>query len=169
MCAEKPLVVGVDGSEGSARALRWAVHEARQRHIAVRAVMVWLRHAVLAGPAPLLMNPDLAPHHVHEQHRRELSRVVHECVGEHLPPGLRMELTEGHTVGVLSNLSAEAAMLVLGDGRHHHGINPSMGHTVSECLRHARCPVVIVPHGMEFDDEQDQQSAPMPDHDPVLG
>ncbi|MCX2729384.1 universal stress protein [Saccharopolyspora sp. NFXS83] len=170
MCAEKPLVVGVHGSESSARALRWAVREARQRHREVRAVMVWSRHAVLSGPGPLLMNPELAPHHMHEQYRRELSKAVHACVGEQLPPGLRTELLEGQTVEVLSELSAEAAMLVLGDGRHHRGINPTMGHIAGGCLRRARCPVVIVPHDVELaPDEQDRAWGPAPDHDSVLG
>ncbi|GAB2668979.1 universal stress protein [Saccharopolyspora gloriosae] len=170
MCADNSLVVGIHGSESSARALRWAVREARQRHRAVRAVMVWSRHAVLSGPGPLLMNPELAPHHLHEQYRRELSRTVHACVGDQLPPGLRMELMEGRTVDVLSALSAEAAMLVLGGGHHHRGINPTTGHVVGGCLRHARCPVVIVPHDVEFaPDEQERASGPASTHDPVLG
>ena len=35
------IVVGVDGSESSLDALRWAVDEGRRRHWAVKAILAW--------------------------------------------------------------------------------------------------------------------------------
>ena len=37
----REVVVGVDGSDGSGRALAWALREARLRRVGVRAVTVW--------------------------------------------------------------------------------------------------------------------------------
>ena len=39
--AHDRIIVGVDGSAGSERALRWAVEEGRFRGAEVRAVMAW--------------------------------------------------------------------------------------------------------------------------------
>jgi len=39
--ANQPLVVGIDGSETSTRALRWAAREAQSRSTALRVVHAW--------------------------------------------------------------------------------------------------------------------------------
>ncbi|WP_461154317.1 universal stress protein [Saccharopolyspora tripterygii] len=149
MTGHKEFVVGVDGSEAGSRALRWALHEARARGASVAAVMVWQRHAVLGGPAPLTMNPRLAPHHVREQHRQELMRVVDECAaGEHLPE-LQVELREGRPAEALTERSASALMLVLGNRGHGRIAEAVLGSTALRCIHSARCPVLIIPGGVD--------------------
>ena len=46
------IVVGIDGSPASAKALRWAAEEARLRGATVRAVYAWssVREAAAASP-----------------------------------------------------------------------------------------------------------------------
>lgn len=41
MSTRQPIAVGVDGSEGGGRALRWAVAEAAQLGVGVQAIIVW--------------------------------------------------------------------------------------------------------------------------------
>lgn len=43
------IVVGIDGSDGSMAALRWALHEARLRSAAVHGVLGWTYHASWDG------------------------------------------------------------------------------------------------------------------------
>lgn len=167
MTGDKQFVVGVDGSEASNHALRWALREAKARAASVIAIMVWHSHAVMSGPAPLTMNPRLAPHHVREQHRRELMRIVDESSkGEPLPE-LQVELREGRPAEVLSERSASALMLVLGDQGHNHVAEAVLGSTALRCIHVARCPVLIVPAGIDVG----STSAGVGNraHDPVLG
>ncbi|MER7010262.1 universal stress protein [Saccharopolyspora sp. NPDC000359] len=148
MTGGQPIVVGVDGSAASARALRWALEEGRRRAVAVYALGVWESHAVTAGPAPLLMRPGLAPHHVREQHWQELNRLVRECVGAASSPEVHAELVEGDAAEVLADRSAHAALLVLGDNGRGRVAEAVLGSTVLRCIHRARCPVVVVPAGV---------------------
>ncbi|WP_344682666.1 universal stress protein [Saccharopolyspora taberi] len=144
-----PLVVGIDGSDASSRALRWALAEARRRSVPVRVVMVWESHAVMSGPAPLLLHPELAPYEIRQKHREELMRVVRESLAGEAEPEVQAELVEGHAAEVLVRKAADAAMLVLGSSGHGR-FTGALGSTALRCAHKARCPVVIVPAGMEI-------------------
>jgi nucleotide-binding universal stress UspA family protein len=50
------IVVGVDGSEGSRRALRWAVTEARRANAAVEAITAWYE-CVRLSACPVVIIP----------------------------------------------------------------------------------------------------------------
>ncbi|SDZ17485.1 Nucleotide-binding universal stress protein, UspA family [Saccharopolyspora shandongensis] len=163
-----PLVVGIDGSQASIRALRWALREARVRAASVYAIMVWQSHAVLAGPGPLTMHPELAPHHAREQRWRDLTSIVRTCLGGESAPEVHAELLEGHPAEVLADRSMKAAMLVLGDQRHGRVADVVLGSTALRCIHKARCPVLIVPTGMDIGDI-DEEAAENPGLDPVLG
>ncbi|KAA5825488.1 universal stress protein [Saccharopolyspora hirsuta] len=165
MTSRQPLVVGVDGSAASARALRWALVEGRRRGVPVFALEVWESHAVTAGPGPLLMYPNLAPHHVREQHWQNLTRLVHECMGAASSPEVHAELVEGDAAAVLADRSAHAAMLVLGDRGRGRVADAVLGSTALRCIHRARCPVLVVPAGVEPEAESGGAHA----IDPVLG
>ncbi|WP_158628624.1 universal stress protein [Saccharopolyspora rhizosphaerae] len=161
MAGNERIVVGVDGSEASRRALRWALREARVRGASVAAVMVWHSQAVLAGPAPLLMNPRLAPHHVREQRWQELTRVVTECSAGLAATDVSAELVEGHADEVLIEKSKDAAMLVLGDHGRGKVADAVLGNTALRCVEHAKCPVLIIPSGVnDAAGAEDAQGAP---------
>ncbi|RRO14091.1 universal stress protein [Saccharopolyspora rhizosphaerae] len=167
MTESRLFVVGVDGSEASQRALQWALREARERGAPVAAIMVWQSHAVLSGPAPLMMNPRLAPHEVRDQHWQELTRVVSECLAGASTPQLQEELVEGHPDEVLAAKSVHAAMLVLGDRGRGRVADAVLGSTALRCIHHARCPVLIIPSGFDLG-----EVGPETAHeagDPVLG
>ena len=163
-----PLVVGIDGSDASARALRWALAEALHRAAPVVAIMVWESHAVLAGPAPLLMHPELAPREVHQRHQQDLDRVVSACLAGTTNPDVQVELVEGDTVDTLVDRSAEAAMLVLGD-RGRSRVTEVLGGTALHCVHKARCPVLIVPSGMDLGRRATATDVHPVTRDPILG
>ncbi|MBQ0924940.1 universal stress protein [Saccharopolyspora endophytica] len=165
--ASKLFVVGVDGSEASRRALKWALAEARVRGGSVSAVMVWQSRSVLAGPAPLMMNPRLAPHEVRDQHWKELKRIVAECLAGASTPELQESLVEGHPEEVLAEKAAGAAMLVLGD--RGHGGHARLGSTTLRCIHNARCPVLIIPAGFEIGKFGPDTARASEVVDPVLG
>lgn len=168
MAGDEPLVVGIDGSEASVRALRWALREARSRAVPVHAIMVWRSRAVLAGPGPLIMHPELALHLAREQHWRDLTRIVTACVEGESEQEVRAELLEGHPAEVLVDRSTNAAMLVLGGRGHGRVADAVLGSTALRCIHEARCPVLIIPTGLGVG-EASAGADENPAIDPVLG
>lgn len=120
------IVVGVDGSDGSRRALQWALREAQLRRCPVQVVTAWTEQRSMA---------DEGQRHVVDGAQREL-----RTSGE-----ISRELVHGAAVDVLIQASKQAALLVVGSHRVtslRHAGRPS----VSEgCARLAECPCVVVP------------------------
>jgi nucleotide-binding universal stress UspA family protein len=140
--SENLIVVGVDGSEGGRRALRWALREASQRSSAVEAVTAWLWDDIDAVP----IRPS-NPQDARERAARMLDREVEQALAEWVttPPTIAREVVEGRPVKVLVDAATDADLLVLGShghGRLHH---VALGSVSESCIREATCPVVVVP------------------------
>ncbi|RCW44458.1 nucleotide-binding universal stress UspA family protein [Halopolyspora algeriensis] len=160
MPGEEPIVVGVDGSDASMRALRWGLQEARRWSSPVHVVAAWESHAVLGGPAPVLRQPERAPHRLHEEYRQKLIRTVRTCTADlPSPPDLHVELVEGHAAEVLVQHSAHAAMLVLGDHGRGRASEAMLGRTALRCIHKAQCPVLILPAGMGMDTTAEERGS----------
>jgi nucleotide-binding universal stress UspA family protein len=138
------IVVGIDGSEGAARALRFAAGEASLRGTDLRIVAVW------NVPAAYYASEAMAPIPVEQfetAKRSAAERQVDECLAAY--PDLERHLTvvEGTPSQVLVEQSERADMLVVGS-RGLGGFRGLMlGSVGQQCAHHASCPVVIVPHG----------------------
>ncbi len=119
------IVVGVDGSEPSQDALRWAARQAELTGSAVEAVMAWDRPKI-----------DLA--------RRELADTVEKAVGAEQAAAISTVVEYGTPAGVLLQAAEDASLLVVGS-RGQGGFNRmllgSVGH---QCTLYAHCPVVVV-------------------------
>lgn len=139
---EGTIVVGIDGSKASERALGWATEQAQIEHRSLTLV-----HG--AGPANLgwSVAPGVSMGDLTEVVRtagRALLDRAEEIVAE-LAPGVEtrtvLEMVEPRTL--LIGLSESAALMVVGS----HGRGPIAGMllgSVSQALtRHASCPVVI--------------------------
>ena len=141
MIRNELIVVGVDGSEGSRLALRWAVAEAHRTGGAVEAVTAWYWDGV-EGDMLAATNPRTQEAHAERISARDVNAVVAEF-GSAIP--VAREVVEGVPVRVLIEASRHARMLVLGShghGRLHHAV---LGSVSEECVRQAKCPVVILP------------------------
>ena len=134
------IVVGVDGSDGGVRALRWALQQARVRGGAVRAVMTYdwtgTEAAYLAG-----LGAD------GERVRAEalLDGIVDDVRREYAEVPVSSEVLLGQAGHKLAEAAKAADLLVVGSHGHsrlHHAV---MGSVSEACVRHATCPVVIVP------------------------
>jgi nucleotide-binding universal stress UspA family protein len=135
------LVVGVDGSDGGHRALRWAVREATARGGSVQAVLAWRWDGIETLP-PMAPNPadqrDIAARIL----AREVGRLPDE---EQAGVTIATEVVQGPAAEVLTTAARGADLLVLGShghGRIHHTV---LGSVSEECARKATCPVVVVP------------------------
>lgn len=137
------IVVGVDGSEASTRALRWAVEEARLRDAHVLAVHVWLYPLVGTGSSGVPPG--------YEELRRDANAMLQaavEAVAD-TASGVAIErrVVEGIPADELIAAADNAEMLVLGSRGLGGFAGLLLGSVGQQCTHHARCPVVIVPHG----------------------
>jgi nucleotide-binding universal stress UspA family protein len=141
MTTSELIVVGVDGSQGSRMALRWAVAEAHRSGGAVEAVTAWYWEGA-DGAMLAVTNPREQKQHADRISAAQVDAVIAEF-GSGTP--IAREVVEGVPVRVLIEASQHARMLVLGSHGHsrlHHAV---LGSVSDECARQARCPVVIIP------------------------
>ncbi len=146
------IVVGVDGSECSHSALRFALEEARTRKAKLRVVVVW--HVPLAAYGAGWAPP---PPHLSEDADAAAKEVLAEALRIAKEDGGRVEIEpiarEGQPANVLVEESRAAELLVVGS-RGRGGFRELMLGSVShQCALHARCPVAIVRAGREFASE----------------
>jgi nucleotide-binding universal stress UspA family protein len=130
------IVVGVDGSPESARALVWAAAEARTKSAVLEIVHVDVfRHQVMDLFGPEVLRSEQA--------------ILEEAVtrARSLEPSIVVEakLCEPPAGEALVEVSEDAEMLVVGSSGAGGFKHLALGSVSAECARHARCPVVIVP------------------------
>jgi nucleotide-binding universal stress UspA family protein len=136
------LVVGVDGSEGSRLALRWALKEAQYRGVAVKAVASW--HWQGFDESLLeTSGPQTARDHTRAMLDDIVDAVLAEGTGT--PPTISREVVEGYPAEVLVQAAADADLLVIGSHGHSRLRHATLGSVGEACMQHATCPVVVVP------------------------
>ena len=137
------IVVGIDGSEGSLLALRWAAREARLRGARLRVLTAWHTSAVSSIPAFGVGEPT---DEVLAELRRGLDQtLVDEGVGGDAGPEVVAEVVAGHPAGALVEAADGADLIVVG-ARGHGGVAGLVLGSVSQhVVHHAPVPVVVVP------------------------
>ncbi|HEX6425621.1 MAG TPA: universal stress protein [Acidimicrobiales bacterium] len=138
------VVVGVDGSDTSRAALRWALTEAALRHATLEAVHAW-EVPVVYGPVVGAFPYDTRA--VETGARELLDELVDQALATVDAPGVTVERTAapgGAAARVLD--AAEHASLVVIGRRGLGGFGRLLLGSVSEHVaRHAPCPVVVLP------------------------
>jgi nucleotide-binding universal stress UspA family protein len=131
------VVVGVDGSESSRRALRWAARQAELTGAALQVVHAWDVPSAY-GYVPVVELDWEA------EARAELARTVKDALGAEHAGELHGELVRGHAAESLLAASEGADLLVVGS-RGRGGFAGMLLGSVSQYLvTHARCPVVVI-------------------------
>ena len=138
--AGDPIVVGVDGSPESRKALRWAAHLGQLLGAPINVVSAWQYPTTYGYAAPL---PDWSPH---ENMRGVQAEVITGVFGEEDPPGVAHILQSGGAAHVLLEASETALMLVVGSRGHGGFAGLLLGSVSATVAEHASCPVLIV-HG----------------------
>ncbi|MFJ2302060.1 universal stress protein [Streptomyces sp. NPDC087787] len=137
------IVVGVDGSEPSKAALRWAVSQARLTGGVVDAVIAWDFPTPWFGLTP---PTDTDPTDYQKQARKILDQAIDEALGPGpgRPVDLRPVSAHGHPAAVLLDAAEGAQLLVVGN-RGRGGFSEALlGSVGQHCVQHAPCPVVVV-------------------------
>jgi nucleotide-binding universal stress UspA family protein len=138
------IVVGVDGSDGSVRALEWALAEARLRGVPLHIVHAWQYPAL----PPYYPDGQLMMSTEFETESHELvDRALKEALGgAELDVAIKSEPHMGTPVTSLLAAAEGAALLVVGSRGRGGFAGLVLGSVGQQCAQHAPCPVVIVPN-----------------------
>jgi nucleotide-binding universal stress UspA family protein len=133
------IVVGVDGSEQSKLALRWAARLAPDLGAGI--------HAVAAWQLPTSLDWSVVPYDwdIAGDTETVLTKAVDEVFAER-PAGLQLDVRQGNPAQVLLSLSEDATMLIVGSRGRGGFTGLLLGSVSAKCAEHARCPVLVV-HG----------------------
>ena len=139
------IIVGVDGSQASRAALRWAVAHAAGRYAGVRAVHAWDAPAVGPEDRERMLT---YPAELEAQARRELDVVVDAVIAaapSTAAPNIERVVRRGSAAECLLEDAADADLLVLGAQGLDAADRSTLGRVSLEVLTRATCPVVVVP------------------------
>lgn len=138
--AVEHVVVGVDGSPPSVRALAWTLRAAVRQGWTVGVVTAW--------PDPATVFVHDVPGHFsaprHEAAQVQETAIEEACRGLPRPPPIVSHVVNAHPVEALEELGAEARLIVVGsqgerEPRHH--ARASIGESLALLVH---CPVLVV-------------------------
>ena len=146
---EGTVLVGVDGSPGSAVALRWAMdHTDRLGRVVPVATF-------LSGPFEYGFGTSAGIEASGEPYRSEAVLRLAEFLEEHAPSLVGDGVVIEHRAGPgLVEAAADSELLVVGTRGWGLRTDPSSGSVAAYCARHARVPVALVPRHVPDVDER---------------
>lgn len=136
---QERVIVGIDGSDSSLRALRWAMQYAEKTGAAIEALHAWQIPTTYGAPVAVLPG---------ENFEATAERALQGSVDGELGGRTDLEVNPvaemGYPPKVLVEHSKEADLLVVGT-RGRGGLAGTLLGSVSlHCVTHAGCPVVVI-------------------------
>ena len=135
----KPIVVGIDGTPASDRALEWALDEAVVRGCPLHVVHAWTFEALTDWTET-----------TEQRTRTESEALIDKAVRaaserrQEMPEIVRRSL-RGDAAETLEKASEGAAMLVVASHTGRRIRQIVLGSTSMHVVRHAHAPVVVIP------------------------
>jgi nucleotide-binding universal stress UspA family protein len=136
----REIVVGIDGSNESRAALRWAFDLAAAVPVQLRVVQAWSysRLSVVPGTAEPAPREEMD-----SRTAKDLAETVEDTLGS-VPPNVRLHVVRGLATEALLREVGPDSVLVVGT-RGMGGFKGMLVGSVSRaCIEHAPCPVVIM-------------------------
>jgi nucleotide-binding universal stress UspA family protein len=130
------IVVGVDGSPSSQRAVRWASQQAKLTGSTMRAVSSWRWPNYITIVPP---GVDLA-----SDTRRTLDEVLEVALAGSEDLSVTRHVIEGPPGPALLTQAQDASLLVVGAQGRAAFPGMLLGSVAEYCVRHGSCPVVVV-------------------------
>jgi nucleotide-binding universal stress UspA family protein len=159
------VVVGIDGSEGSSKALAWAAQEARMRGAVPRVVHAWrfpslsdaayLQAKTRAEPSGLSPSDETA----YDEFRSEVISMsgdepgeaeasvasqIAAVLGPYPDVPLEREVKQGRATQVILEAAEGADLVVVGSRGRDGFAGLLLGSVSSQVAHHAHCPVTLV-------------------------
>jgi nucleotide-binding universal stress UspA family protein len=146
---DRRIVAGVDGSDSSLSALRWAIGQAGLTGATVQAVAAWHYPVVTGGYgwAPVGAEQSFDFKEIAE---KTLADAISNVPGPGSKVRVDAQVIEGNPAQVLIDASAGADLLVVGSRGHGGFAGALLGSVSQHCVHHASCPVVVI-RGQDHD------------------
>ena len=141
------IVVGVDGSDHSRYALRWAMQEAVRRHVPLTVMTV---HPGPVRPATMsFWGLRSYPENSFDQDlvRAAVQQFADKAASDigGTAPEVTVSVAEGEPAEELVKASRDADLLVVGSRGGGGFARLLLGSVSSQVTHHAECPVVVIP------------------------
>ena len=133
------VVVGVDGTEPSRSALKWAARAAQQRKSRLHVVMAWSYLLPEGEHGPEAFRPSYRG----DDAKAALEAIVGDVLGPDLGSEVVLEATCELAAKALLERAAGASLLVLG-GHEPTGAGFDFGSVTAQLLHHSPCPVALI-------------------------
>jgi nucleotide-binding universal stress UspA family protein len=143
--AGRPVVVGLDGSDGAVSALAWAAEEAGRREVPLHVIHAW--------DAPYLSPPGsivaLNREAIEDDSRRLLDEIVDGVVdrARRRPPSVEKLSVPDSPGRALVEAGSSASMIVVGTRGRGGFAGLLLGSVSQHVIHHAPSPVVVIPPG----------------------
>jgi len=138
----KTIVVGVDGSPGSRKALTWSAAEAADHGADLVVVNVW-EHTLLPPAGSVSVSERFVPD-PSQRTAEDLLQVITDELGAEPPVVVRPLVRQGSPAKVLIEESAGADLLVVGQRGHGGFAGLVLGSVSQHVAAYAKCPVTVV-------------------------
>ena len=138
------IIVGVDGSGHSQRALEWAMKEAAIRHTPLTVLAVHEAVAGYFGGVSIYTDDSERTEAVRQAVQAETDKALAALEGPH-PESVTVTAVHGFPVEEIIKAGGDADMIVLGSRGVGGFTRLMLGSTVGQVAQHAPCPVLIVP------------------------
>jgi nucleotide-binding universal stress UspA family protein len=139
------IVVGVDGSAHSRKALDWAAREAGIRHVPLTVLTVHQAVAGYTGSAVDYPGDEALTDKNREAAQRETDEVLRALGDAPRPEPVTVLSRNGFPTEEILNTAADADMVVIGSRGAGGFKQLLMGSVSSQVTHHAHCPVVVIP------------------------
>jgi nucleotide-binding universal stress UspA family protein len=138
----KTVVVGVDGSPSSRKALTWAAAEAAEHGAGLVVVNVW-EHTLVPPAGSVSVSEKYVPDSS-QRTAEELLTEIKEVLGQDPPVVVQPTVKQGNPAKVLIEQSTDADLLVVGTRGHGGFRGLVLGSVSQHVAAYAKCPVTVV-------------------------
>ena len=140
------IIVGVDGSGHSRRALDWAISEAALRRTPLTVLTVQQVMTSFWAPGPVIYPADAElAEHARKIAQDEVDDALGNLAADGRPPEVTVLSIAGIPAEEILGVARDADMIVLGSRGAGGFKRLLMGSVASQVTHHADCPVVVIP------------------------
>jgi len=139
------IVVGIDGSGHSRRALEWAVKEAAIRRVPLRVITAREIGGGYWGSAVTYPEDHAVAEHAGRAARIEVDKVLGDLSEAARPASVTVQSVIGTPAEELLSAARDADMIVVGSRGAGGFACLLMGSVSSQIAHHAHCPVAVIP------------------------
>jgi nucleotide-binding universal stress UspA family protein len=139
------IIVGIDGSAHSRRALEWAAREAAIRRVPLTVLTVQQAVTGFWGGAVAYPGDQALAEQVLKAAQEETDEVLERLGDESSRPRVTVQAVNGIPAETLLGAAADADMIVVGSRGAGGFKRLLMGSVSSQITHHAHCPVVVIP------------------------